>query len=69
MDVHIDPETTLPFEALGLDAGLGEHQIKRTQAIRQSRAQAEATIALREIKQVAVMADSVMPAVMRGIRA
>ena len=69
VNVHIDPEETLPFEAFELDPGLGERQIKRTQAIRRSRAQAETSSALKEIKQAAMANDNVMPAVVRAIKA
>lgn len=69
VNVHVDPEEALPFEAFQLDPGLGERQIKRTQAIRKSRAQAETSEALKDIKQAAVAGDNVMPAVVRAIKA
>ena len=69
VNVHIDPEEALPFEAFELDPGLGERQIKRTQAIRRLRAQAETTRALKDVKQAAEANDNVMPAVVRAIKA
>lgn len=69
VNVHVDPEEALPFEAFQLDPGLGERQIKRTQAIRRSRAQAETSKALKDIKEAAEASDNVMPAVVRAIKA
>jgi methylmalonyl-CoA mutase N-terminal domain/subunit len=69
VNVHVDPETALPFEAFELDPGLGERQIKRTQAIRRSRPQAEVASALKEIEKAAVGNANVMPAVVRAIKA
>lgn len=69
VNIHIDPEEPLPFAPFELDPHLGERQIKRTQAIRRSRAQVETSSALREIKQAASVNDNVMPAVVRAIKA
>jgi methylmalonyl-CoA mutase N-terminal domain/subunit len=69
VNVHVDEETDLPFEAFQLDPDLAERQIRRTQGVRKSRSQAEVGRSLKEIKQAAVNGDNVMPAVVRGIRA
>ncbi len=69
VNVHVDEETALPFEAFQLDPDLAERQIRRTQGVRRSRSQAEVGRSLKEIKQAAVNGDNVMPAVVRGIRA
>lgn len=69
VNVHIDPDDTLPFEQFELDPGLGERQIKRTQLIRRMRNQAEHADALREIEQAARGNTNTMPSVVRAIRA
>jgi methylmalonyl-CoA mutase N-terminal domain/subunit len=69
VNVHVDPEEALPFDAFELDPGLAERQIKRTQAVRRSRAQAEVVAALREITHAAQASENVMPAVVRAIKA
>jgi methylmalonyl-CoA mutase N-terminal domain/subunit len=69
VNVNVDPESPLPFEPFELDPGLVERQIKRTQAIRRSRGQAEVAAALEEIRQVARGTGNTMPAVVRATRA
>jgi len=69
VNVHVDEETDLPFEAFELDPDLAERQIRRTQDVRKSRRQAEVGSSLKEIKQAAINGDNVMPAVVRGIKA
>ena len=69
VNIHVDQEEPLPFEAFELDPGLGERQLKRLRSVRQSRGQAELASALKEIKQAAMGSDNVMPAVVRAIKA
>lgn len=69
VNVNVDPEAPLPFEAFVLDPGLGERQIKRTQSIRRSRRQAETANSLKEIKEAALGTANMMPAVVRAIKA
>ncbi len=69
VNVHVDEETDLPFEPFRLDPDLAERQIRRTQGVRKSRAQAEVGRSLKEIRQAAVGGDNVMPGVVRAIRA
>ncbi|MGH8319618.1 MAG: acyl-CoA mutase large subunit family protein [Steroidobacteraceae bacterium] len=69
VNVQVEPEAALPFEPFVLDPRLAERQIKRTQAIRRSRPQAEVGGALKEIEQAAVGGKNVMPAVVRAIKA
>jgi methylmalonyl-CoA mutase N-terminal domain/subunit len=69
VNVHVDEEGELPFEAFQLDADLAERQIRRTQAVRKGRSAAECGAALGEIRQAAVAGKNVMPAVVRAIRA
>jgi methylmalonyl-CoA mutase N-terminal domain/subunit len=69
VNIHFEQETQLPFEPFVLDPGLAERQIKRTQAIRRSRPQAEHAAALKEIEAAARGNVNVMPAVARAIQA
>jgi methylmalonyl-CoA mutase N-terminal domain/subunit len=69
VNVHVDEESALPFEAFQLDPDLAERQIRRTQGVRRSRGQAEVGRSLKEIRQAAISGDNVMPAVVRAIRA
>ena len=69
VNIHVDDEGPLPFEAFELDPGLGERQIKRLNEVRRSRGQAELTSALKEVKQAALGTDNVMPAVVRAVKA
>jgi len=69
VNVHVDEETDLPFEAFQLDADLAERQIKRTQAVRKNRAQGEMSSSLKGIRQAAVSEKNVMPSVVRAIKA
>ena len=69
MNIQVEPEGELPFEPFVLDPGLGERQIKRTQGIRRSRAQAEHASALKEIEAAARGDINTMPAVVRAIKA
>jgi len=69
MNIHVEPEAPLPFEPFVLDPGLGERQIKRTQGIRRSRAQAEHASALKDVEAAARGGQNTMPAVVRSIKA
>ena len=69
VNVHVDEEGDLPFEAFELDPDLAERQIKRTQAIRRSRSSAEVGTSLKEIRQAAETGKNVMPSVVRAIKA
>ena len=69
VNVHVDEEGELPFEAFRLDPGLAERQIRRTQAVRRSRSAAEVGRTLKEIRQAAETGKNVMPAVVSAIRA
>ncbi|HEU4516042.1 MAG TPA: methylmalonyl-CoA mutase family protein [Steroidobacteraceae bacterium] len=69
VNVHVDEEGELPFEAFELDPDLAERQIRRTQAVRRSRSAAEVGSSLKEIRQAAEAGNNVMPAVVRAIRA
>lgn len=69
MNIHVEPEAPLPFEPFVLDPGLGERQIKRTQGIRRSRAQAEHASALKDVEAAARGGQNTMPAVVRAIKA
>jgi methylmalonyl-CoA mutase N-terminal domain/subunit len=69
VNIHVEPEAPLPFEPFVLDPGLGERQIKRTQGIRRSRAQAEHASALKEVEHAARTEQNTMPAVVRAIKA
>ena len=41
VNIHVDEESELPFEPFELDPDLAARQIKRTQAVRKNRSQAE----------------------------
>jgi methylmalonyl-CoA mutase N-terminal domain/subunit len=69
VNVHVDEEGELPFEAFELDPDLAERQIRRTQAVRRNRAQAEVGTSLKEIREAAVSGRNVMPSVVRAIKA
>ncbi|HEX7012808.1 MAG TPA: methylmalonyl-CoA mutase family protein, partial [Steroidobacteraceae bacterium] len=69
VNIHVEPETDLPFDQFVLDPGLVERQVKRTQAIRRSRSQSEVGSALKEIEQAAKGGQNMMPAVVRAINA
>ncbi len=69
VNIHVDEEGELPFEAFTLDADLAERQIKRTQAVRRNRSSAEVGRSLKEIREAAESGNNVMPAVVRAIRA
>lgn len=69
VNVHAEPEGDLPFEPFVLDPGLAERQIKRTQGIRRSRAQAEVASALKAVEQAARNRENTMPSTVRAIRA
>lgn len=69
VNVHVDDETTLPFEPFVLDPGVGERQIKRLKAVRRTRRQSEVSSALKEIKEAAIKKNNVMPAVVRAVKA
>jgi len=69
VNVHAEPEGDLPFEPFVLDPGLAERQIKRTQGIRRSRAQAEVASALKAVEQAARNRENTMPSTVRAIKA
>jgi methylmalonyl-CoA mutase N-terminal domain/subunit len=69
VNVHVDEETDLPFEAFQLDPDLAERQIRRTQAVRKSRSAVEVGRSLKEVRHAATSEANVMPAVVRAIRA
>jgi len=69
VNVHVDQEGELPFEAFQLDPDLAERQIRRTQAVRRSRSSAAVGRSLKEIRQAAETGKNVMPAVVGAIRA
>ena len=62
VNIHVDEESELPFEPFELDPDLAARQIKRTQAVRKNRSQAEVGSSLKEIRQAAVSEQNVMPA-------
>src|SRR6185503_17555004 len=61
VNIHVEPEAPLPFEPFVLDPGLGDRQIKRTQA--------EHASALKEIEAAARGGQNMMPGVVRAINA
>jgi methylmalonyl-CoA mutase, N-terminal domain len=69
LNIHVGQEEALPFDQFELDPGLVERQIRRTQGVRRSRAQAETTSALKAIRQAAMGRKNVMPDVVRAIKA
>ena len=69
VNIHVDEDTKLPFEPFTLDPTVSERQIKRLQAIRKSRGQAETNAALKEIKEAAIKKNNVMPSVVRAVKA
>jgi methylmalonyl-CoA mutase N-terminal domain/subunit len=69
VNVHVEKESELPFEPFQLDHNLAERQIERTQAVRKTRAHAEVSRSLKEIREAAVEGRNVMPAVVRAISA
>ncbi|MEZ4586679.1 MAG: methylmalonyl-CoA mutase family protein [Gemmatimonadales bacterium] len=69
VNVHAEPEGDLPFEPFVLDPGLAERQIKRTQGIRRSRAQAEVAGALKAVEEAARNRENTMPSTVRAIEA
>ena len=69
VNIQVDEEEELPFEAFELDPGLGERQIKRTQSIRAGRSSSEVGDALKEVEHASINGDNVMPGVVRAIKA
>jgi methylmalonyl-CoA mutase, N-terminal domain len=69
VNVHVDEEGELPFEAFQLDPDLAERQIRRTRAVRRSRSAAAVGRSLKEIRRSAEAGTNVMPAVVDAIRA
>jgi methylmalonyl-CoA mutase N-terminal domain/subunit len=69
VNIHVDEEQNLPFDAFELDPGLAERQLSRLRAVRKSRGQAEWSASLKELKRAAQAKENVMPAAVRAIKA
>jgi methylmalonyl-CoA mutase N-terminal domain/subunit len=69
VNIHVDEETDLPFDPFVLDASVSERQIKRLQAVRRSRGQAEVAASLKEVRAAAIAKENVMPSVSRAVKA